>query len=296
MIRTSGASIVQSLSRVAHFHQRRKIMFQDSHVGFLGGGNMGEALIKGLLTTSLLNPEQIHVFDVLAVRMRYLEETYKVQLASNPRELCRRCEVILLAVKPQNISDVLKEIHPHLGHRPLVISIAAGISLLTLVESLPEGVPIIRVMPNAPALVLQGSSALSRGPSVTDEVMEKALGLFGSVGRAIEVEEKWMDAVTGLSGSGPAYVLLMLESLIDAGVLMGIPRPIAREVVVQTVLGTTTMVQETGKHPGELKDMITSPGGTTINGLHILEQRGVRGAFMEAVKAATLRSVQLGKA
>lgn len=270
-------------------------MFKHSNIGFIGTGNMGEALIKGLLTTSLLNPEQIHVLDISAPRIEYIKKTYNVRPSSDATELCLKCHAIILAVKPQNMLDVLKEIRPNLAHRPLVISIAAGIPLSLLVKSLPDDTPVIRVMPNTPALVLEGASALSRGPSVTNEIMEKALALFGSVGKAIEVEEKWMDAVTGLSGSGPAYVLLLLESLTDGGVLMGIPRPVARELAIQTVLGTAKMVRETGKHPAELRDMITSPGGTTIRGLQVLEDRNVRGAFMGAVEAATLKSVQLGK-
>jgi pyrroline-5-carboxylate reductase len=178
---------------------------------------------------------------------------------------------------------------------PLVISIAAGVPLSALIAGLPEGMPVVRVMPNTPALVLQGASALSRSPHVADEKMKEALALFQAVGMAIEVEEKWMDAVTGLSGSGPAYFLMLMEAFMDAGVLMGIPRPIARELVIQTALGSALMARETGKHPAELKDMITSPGGTTIRGLEVLEERGVRGALMRAVEAATLRSEELGK-
>jgi pyrroline-5-carboxylate reductase len=270
-------------------------MLEDAHVGFIGGGNMGEALIKGLIATSLLKAEQIHVLDVSSARMQHLENAYKVRLAQDTTELCGACQIIVLAVKPQNMTEVLPEISPCLGHRPLVISIAAGISLSTLIQGLPGETPVVRVMPNAPALVLQGASALSRGPSVTDDVMEQALALFGAVGKALEVEEKWMDAVTGLSGSGPGYVLLFMESLIDAGVLVGLPRPVAKELAVQTMLGTAKMAQETGGHPSELKDMITSPGGTTINGLQVLEAHGVRGAVMEAVKAAAQRATDLGK-
>jgi pyrroline-5-carboxylate reductase len=176
-----------------------------------------------------------------------------------------------------------------------VISIAAGIPLGTLAGALPLDLPIVRVMPNTPALVLQGASALSRGKGVTEGQMAQALRLFQAVGKALEVEEKWMDAVTGLSGSGPAYFLLLLEAMIDAGVLMGLPRPIARELVLQTARGTVEMALETGKHPAELKDMITSPGGTTIQGLCVLEERAVRGALMRAVEAATKRSQELGK-
>lgn len=270
-------------------------MFEQCQVGFIGGGNMGEALIKGLLTASLLTHGQIQVFDVSSPRMQYLEETYSIGLSPGIADLAQASGIIVLAVKPQTMSHVLDELRPHVSHRPLIISIAAGIPMSMLLEAFPDGIPLIRVMPNTPALVLEGASALSRGPNVSEEQMQQAMALFRAVGRAVEVEEKWMDTVTGLSGSGPGYILLLLESLIDAGVLMGLPRPVARELVLQTTLGTVRMVQETGKHPAELKDLITSPGGTTIRGLAILEEQGVRGALMRAVEAATLRSQQLGK-
>ena len=270
-------------------------MFADLQVGFIGGGNMGEALIKGLIEASLLSSRQVHTFDVSGPRMDHLKRSYDIELKGNIGDLARASKVIVLAVKPQVMSSVLHELGDHLSHGPLIISIAAGISMNTLAKGLPAEIPIVRVMPNTPALVLEGASALSRGPHVSDEQMQLALSLFRAVGTAVEVEEKWMDTVTGLSGSGPAYVLLILESLIDAGVLMGLPRPTARELVLQTVSGTVRMVRETGKHPGELKDLITSPGGTTIHGLQVLEERAVRGAVMRAVEAATLRSKELGK-
>jgi pyrroline-5-carboxylate reductase len=270
-------------------------MLADLQVGFIGGGNMGEALIKGLIEASLVSSHQVHVYDVSGPRMDHLRRTYEIDLKESVGELARASKVIVLAVKPQVMSAVLHELGDHLAHAPLIISIAAGISMTTLTKGLPAGASVVRVMPNTPALVLEGASALARGAHVTGEQMQLALSLFRAVGTAIEVEEKWMDAVTGLSGSGPAYVLLVLESLIDAGVLMGLPRPTARELVLQTVSGTVRMVRETGKHPGELKDLITSPGGTTIHGLQVLEERAVRGAVMRAVEAATLRSHALGK-
>ena len=270
-------------------------MFEQAQVGFIGGGNMGEALIKGLIAASLLKPQQINVFEVIPERLKYLQATYGVRQRSSIADLASASTIIVLAVKPQTMSGVLAEIHPHLSHRPLIISIAAGVPLSALAKPLPEGLPLIRVMPNTPALVQEGASALSRGSHTTEEQMRQALALFRAVGKAVEVDEKSMDTVTGLSGSGPGYILLLLESFIDAGVLMGLPRPIARELVLQTVAGTVKMVQETGKHPAELKDLVTSPGGTTIRGLTVLEEQGVRGAIMRAVEAATLRSRELGK-
>jgi pyrroline-5-carboxylate reductase len=269
-------------------------MFRDFKIGFIGGGNMGEAMIRGLISASLFAPDQIHVFDISAPRMQLLTSTYGVQPSPDLGHLAESSQLIVLAVKPQMMQTVLNELRIHLSHQPLVISIAAGIPIADLVHGLATGTHVIRVMPNTPALVLEGASALARGPGVTDDEMAQALSLFRAVGKAFEVDESLMDAVTGLSGSGPGYVLLVLESLIDAGVLMGLPRQIARELVLQTALGTARMALETGKHPAELKDLITSPGGTTIRGLHILEGRGVRGAILGAVEAATLRSKELG--
>ena len=264
-------------------------------IGFVGGGNMGEALIKGLLAASLFAPDRILVFDADPARLEYIRKSYAVSCASGLDDLCTKSRIVVLAVKPQVLPAVLDKLRPLLVQKPLVISIAAGISLATLTGALPEGTPVIRVMPNTPALVQQGASALSRSPSVTDEQMGDARTIFGAVGITLEVEEKGMDAVTGLSGSGPAYTLLFLEAMIDAGVLMGLPRPVSRQLVLQTVQGTARMMLETGKHPAELKDQITSPGGTAIRGLMALEERGFHGAVMRAVEAATLRSKELGK-
>ncbi|HAA03057.1 MAG TPA: pyrroline-5-carboxylate reductase [Syntrophobacteraceae bacterium] len=269
-------------------------MFANIRIGFVGGGNMGEALIRGFLAASLFSSNQISVFDVISERLEYLRQQFGIQTALSSTALVENCEVVILAVKPQTMARVLDTIHGHLNHKPLVVSIAAGIPLSFLEATLPAKTPIIRVMPNTPALVQQAASALARGACASDADMHMAIALFEAVGKAVEVEEKSMDAVTGLSGSGPAYLLLLLESLIDAGVLMGLPRTTARELVVQTALGTATMLAQGDKHPGELKDQITSPGGTTIHGLRILEERGVRGALMAAVQTATQRSLELG--
>ncbi len=270
-------------------------MFEQIHVGFVGGGNMGEALIKGILSASLVKPDRVHVHDVMQQRLHHLKEHFEVITHSSVAKLAECCQVIVIAVKPNNVSAVLDQLSAQCTPNSLIISIAAGVPLATLAKGLPPGTAVIRVMPNTPALVLQGASALARGAGVSNDQMELAMALFRSVGKAIEVDEKLMDAVTGLSGSGPAYVLLLIEAMIDGGVLMGIPRPTARELVVQTFLGAAKMLQETGKHPAELKDMITSPGGTTIRGLQVLEENSVRGALMGAVEAATARSKELGR-
>lgn len=270
-------------------------MFEQIQVGFVGGGNMGEALIKGILSASLLQPDRVHVYDVIQPRLDYLKAHYGVAVCTSVAKLTAACQVIVIAVKPQNISEVLDQLGAQCTHNPLIISIAAGVTIATLSKRLPPEIPVIRVMPNTPALVLAGASALARRDGVSNEQMELAMTLFRAVGKAIEIDEKLMDAVTGLSGSGPAYVLLLIEAMIDGGVLMGIPRPTARELTVQTFLGAAQMLQETGKHPAELKDMITSPGGTTVRGLQVLEENSVRGALMGAVETATVRSKELGR-
>lgn len=270
-------------------------MFEQVNIGFVGGGNMGEALIKGVLGASLVGPERLHVFDVVPARVDYLKKQFGITIRNSVEELAAACQVIVIAVKPQTVGEVLPQLGSRCTHDPLIISIAAGVPLATLTRGLPASVPVIRVMPNTPALVLAGASALARAAGVSNAQMELAMALFRAVGKAIEVDEKLMDAVTGLSGSGPAYVLLLIEAMIDGGVLMGIPRPIARELAVQTFLGAAKMLAETGRHPAELKDMITSPGGTTIRGLQVLEENSVRGALIGAVEAATARSKELGR-
>jgi pyrroline-5-carboxylate reductase len=270
-------------------------MFKNHTIGFIGGGNMGEALIRGLVAASLFPAEKVFVYDIIPSRIHYLEKEFGIKGRDSTGELAESSSIIVLAVKPQVVSGSLNTIRAHLSHKPLVISIAAGISLSILEGLLPDGTAIVRVMPNTPALVLKGISALSRGKAVSAAQMEMSLALFRSVGKAVEIDEKLMDAVTGLSGSGPAFVLLLIEALIDAGVFMGLPRQIARELVVQTVTGTSMMLDITGKHPAELKDMITSPGGTTIHGLQVLESYSVRGALIESVEAAARRSAELGK-
>lgn len=264
------------------------------NIGFIGGGNMGEALVRGLIHAGTVPPDHLMVYDVLQDRTAHLTRTYGIRGAESLADCVLSADTIVVAVKPQNVPEVLEDLSRSASHRPLIISIAAGVPIAVLEAALPEGTPVIRVMPNTPALVLAGASALARGRFADDTHMETALRIFRSVGVAHEVPEKLLDAVTGLTGSGPAYVLCFLEALIDGGVLMGIPRPTAADLVVQTVLGTALMARETGKHPAALKDMVTSPGGTTIHGLEVLESRGFRGAVMGAVRAATERSAALG--
>jgi len=262
---------------------------------FIGAGNMAEALLRGILAANRMSPVDILVTDVRAERLAYLQTTYGIGISSDNVEAARRAETILLAVKPQVMAGVLDDLKGTLSAQQLLVSIAAGISTTSIAEHFPHSVRVIRVMPNTPALVLEGVSALARGQHAEPQDLEAARYLFEAVGKVVVVDEALMDAVTGLSGSGPAYVFLVIEALSDAGVKVGLPRDVALALAAQTVRGAARLVQETGKHPGELKDMVTSPGGTTIAGLHALEQGAVRSALISAVEAATRRSQELGK-
>ena len=270
-------------------------MVASKTIGFIGGGIMGEALIKGLLKSGSFAASHIRVSDISQDRLHHLRDTYGVSISADNGELAVGADVIVLAVKPHQVGDVLAEIHASLEHLPLLISIAAGVPIASLEQGLAQPVPVVRVMPNTPALVLTSVSAIAGGTHTNSEHLAVARVLFEAVGVVVEVDEMHMNAVTGLSGSGPAYVFLFVEALIDAGVLMGLSRPVARDLAVHTTLGSAKLLAESGEHPGVLKDQITTPGGTAINGLSILESGGMRGMLMNAVEAATRRSEELGK-
>lgn len=255
---------------------------------------MAEALIKGIISKGLLSPGNVTVSDPSRERLDHLEGTYQVRTTPVNAEAIGASDTIVIAVKPQVIGPVLEDIRPHVAKRHLIISIAAGIPTKTLEKGLPKGTRVIRVMPNTPALVQAGAAAICKGSHATEADMDIARGIFDAVGMAEEVPEKLMDAVTGLSGSGPAYCFMFMDALADAGVMEGLPRPVALKLAVQTMLGSALLCQETGKHPEILKGMVTSPGGTTIEGLYRLEGHGLRHAVMDAVRAATKRSKELG--
>ncbi|MGC1456078.1 MAG: pyrroline-5-carboxylate reductase [Nitrospirota bacterium] len=269
-------------------------MLTDKKIAFLGGGNMAEALIKGLIVGGAAKPDHLLVSDVSADRLAHLLKTYGIAQKGNV-EAAREADIIILSVKPQVIERVLVEIAAVVDDRKLVISIAAGIVIAKIEKALKGSAHVVRVMPNTPALVLAGAAALAGGKNATSDDLALAQSIFDSVGRAVIVEEKLMDAVTGLSGSGPAYVFMIIDALSDAGVKAGLPRPLALELAAQTVYGAAKMVLETKEHPGKLRDMVTSPGGTTIEGLHALEKGKLRATLMNAVEAATARSRELGK-
>jgi pyrroline-5-carboxylate reductase len=270
-------------------------MALDKKIAFLGGGNMAEALIKGMLAAGTAKPDQIMVADISSDRLEHLRKTYGIIIQKNNLEAARDAGIILLSVKPQVIEKVVAEIAPAADDKKLVISIAAGITVATIEKSLGGKARVVRVMPNTPALVLAGAAALAGGKNATSDDLALAQSIFNSVGRSVVVDEKLMDAVTGLSGSGPAYVFMIIDALSDAGVKAGLPRQLALELAAQTVYGSAKMVLETKEHPGKLRDMVTSPGGTTIEGLHALEKGKLRATLMNAVEAATARSKELGK-
>lgn len=268
-------------------------MLKDKTIGFIGGGNMAEALIKGLLAGGTPATGLI-VAEPYAERRTFLAEHYGVSCVEDNGAAVTGSDVIILAIKPQVADKVLRGIGTVETAGKLFISIMAGVKIATIEAAFPGEVRVVRVMPNTPALVLEASSAIAPGAYATAGDISLARRIFELVGKAWQVEEKLMDAVTGLSGSGPAYVLTFIEALSDAGVKNGLPRDIATGLAAQTVFGTAKLLLQTHEHPATLRDMVTSPGGTTIAGLHALEREGFRGTIMNAVDAATARSRELG--
>jgi pyrroline-5-carboxylate reductase len=264
-----------------------------ARLGFIGAGAMGGALLRGLLTAGRIKAEELVFCDPDPKRQQEMEKL-GVEAALDNAEVLHS-PVVVLAVKPQILKNVLDEIRDFIRPWHLVISIAAGVPLAVLEEALPDG-RVIRAMPNAPLMVQAGMTALAPGSRATPEDLDLALDLFRAVGRAEVVQESLMDAVTALSGSGPAFVAVFLEALADGAVKMGLPRIQAMEFAAQTVLGTALLLLEKNIHPGLLKDLVTSPGGTTIHGLHALEQGAFRAAVISAVEAATWRSQDLAAA
>ena len=259
----------------------------------VGGGQMGRALVGGIVASDVVPSEEIILIDPHVETCLWWQENYPSIQISSLAEALTKCEVVLLAVKPNQLEHVIEE-HEGQWQGKLVISIAAGISLDDLCNWIGH-TRVARVMPNTPSLVRQGASGYCCGADVNEDDRGWIQSVLDSVGFAVEVSESQMDAVTGLSGSGPAYVCMIIESLADGGVLAGLPRPMAMKLATQTVLGTATMIAETQRHPGELKDAVASPGGTTIEAISVLEQSGLRSALIEAVAASADRSREMGE-
>src|SRR5215203_3993610 len=265
-------------------------------IGFLGAGKMASALAKGFVAAKIVSPKQLGASDVMASARDAFAKEVGGNIADSNLDLVRFANVLSLAVKPDQVPAVLAGIKPAFTDKHLLISIAAGVTIAKMEEALPLRARVIRVMPNTPALVGAGASGYALGSHANAEDREIAQKLLGAVGMAFAVKESLLDAVTGLSGSGPAYVFQIIEALSDGGVAAGLPRDVATRLAAQTVLGSAKMVLQTGLHPGALKDMVTSPGGTTIEGLHEMEKGKVRASLMNAVRAATEKSKKLGQA
>lgn len=266
----------------------------DKTIGFLGGGNLAEAFIRGLLDGGVVPAERLSVSGPRQQRMQELRDRYGVYATTDNVELVSRSQVLLLTIKPQILERVLREIREHVGDGTVLISLMAGVGTSCIETRLEQRTRIVRAMPNTPALVRCAATAIAPGTHATEGDIELAKRIFDAVGLTVVVDETQLDAVTGLSGSGPAYIFLILEALADAGVKVGLARRNALRLAAQTVMGSAKLLLETDEHPGRLKDMVTSPGGTAIAGLHTLEEGGLRTTLINAVEAATIRARELG--
>jgi pyrroline-5-carboxylate reductase len=264
-------------------------------LGFLGAGNMAGALIKGLLHGQVLPAAHITASDVKAERLEQLRMAHGIRTTTDNHALLRESDVLVLSVKPQVIDKVLTEVAALVRPDQLMISVAAGVPVEALEARLPPGSRVVRAMPNTPATVQAGATAIAAGAHASADDLRIARELFEAVGRVVVLDEALLDAVTGLSGSGPAYLMLVIDALADGGVKVGLQRDTALLLAAQTVFGSAKLLLETGEHPGRLKDMVTSPGGTAIAGLHALESGGLRKTLIDAVEVATKRSVELGE-
>ena len=268
---------------------------QGRRIGFLGAGNMAGALIRGLLQSETVTADQIRASDVNEERLAELRGKYGIETAAENEAVVRWADVVVISVKPKIVDRILGAISNGLADGAVVVSIAAGVPIDALEARLPPRARVVRAMPNTAAIVLAAATAIAPGTHATSEDMLVARALFEAVGRCCVLDETLLDAVTGLSGSGPAYVMVMIEALADGGVKVGLGRDIALMLAAQTVYGSAKLQLETGEHPGRLKDMVTSPGGTAIAGLHTLESGGLRRTLIDAVEAAATRSAQLGE-
>ena len=281
-----------SIEKISTGVARQKMESNSICLSIIGGGIMAEAILSRLLAQQVFAPHSVLVSEPKKERRDYLTQKYQVKVTADNQTAVSAAEILLLAVKPQIFSLAVADLTPH--SNSIIVSILAGITIDKLEQAFPQQ-PVIRVMPNTPATVGAGMTAIAPGTSAKAEHIEQVKKIFNAVGEVLEVSESAMDAATGLSGAGPAFVALAIEALADGGVVSGLPRAIALQLATQTALGTATLVKKTRMHPGVLKDQVTSPGGVTITGVAKLESAGFRSALIEAVKAATLRSRELGK-
>ncbi|MCK4382303.1 MAG: pyrroline-5-carboxylate reductase [Candidatus Lokiarchaeota archaeon] len=262
-------------------------------LGIIGTGKIGSALLKRLISTNTIDRSKIIIFDIDENKRNKISEEYKVEYAESNEELARSSKYILVAVIPQVIDTVLKEIKTIITNEQVIISIAAGVSFNHINKFINPSVGLIRIMTNTPALIGAAATAIAHNENIKDHQLEFVKGIFDAVGMVVELEERHLDAVTGLSGSGPAYIFIIIEALADGGVKMGLPRDIAVNLAAQTVLGSAKLLLKTKKHPAELKDMVSTPGGTTITAIHELESAKIRATLIRAVEAATIKSKSL---
>ena len=264
-------------------------------IGFIGAGNMAEALIRGLVRGNHIQASRVVASGPRRERLDELQTAYGIDVTTVNAEVAQRCNLVVLSVKPQILDKVLREVGDKLASGTLVISIAAGVDTATIEQAVADGVRVVRAMPNTPALVGAGATAISAGKHAGEADLATARAMFDAVEITVELDETHLDAVTGLSGSGPAYIFLILEALADAGVKVGLARRNAQRLAAQTVMGSAKMLLDLDEHPGVLKDMVTSPGGTAIAGLHTLEEGGLRTTLINAVETATKRARELGR-
>jgi len=271
-------------------------MLNDKRIAIIGTGNMGEALVSGLIVSGSSSPKNIICTDVRQYKLDEIKSRYKVRTTTNNLKAVAEADIVIYSVKPQIMAAVISETAPKLDTTKLIISIAAGVPLAAIESCIQKDLRLIRVMPNIAAAVKEAASALAAGDHATEEDIELAMEIFNSIGKSVFIKENYlMDAITGLSGSGPAYIFLIVDALADAGVKMGLARREALFLATQTVLGAAKLLMETQEHPGQLKDKVTSPGGTAIAGLATLESGGLRTTLINAVEVATNRSKELGE-
>lgn len=268
-------------------------MFKGKKVAIIGGGKMGSILARGIIARKILPAQNVTVADIDPGRLKELRASLKLQVTADNRKAVKDADIVILAVKPQNFPETLKGIRPVVTASKLFISIAAGVTTDFIEKTLSKKPRVLRVMPNVAALVGEGAAAVAPGRFVRKDDVQYALTILNAVGLAVEVDEKLMDAVTGLSGSGPAYCFLMIEALTDAGVQLGLTRELAGKLAAQTMLGSARLCLTGRQHPAQLKNMVTSPGGTTAAGLKVLEEGKIRATLMAAVEAGAKRAKEL---
>lgn len=269
-------------------------MIKSLKIGFIGAGTMGKAIIKGLINSGFIPEKNIIASEINEETANRVSQELKIQTLTDNKKLTESSDIIILCAKPFHMKNILEEIKTSLSREKVIVSIAAGIKT-SFIEEIVNNIPVIRVMPNTPAIITEGMTAVCRGKYTTDEQIEFIKQLFSQIGRCIEVQEKQIDAVTGISGSGPAFIYLIIEAIADGGVKLGLPKNIAIELAAQTTLGAAKMVLETGKHPSVLKDEVTTPGGCTIAGLSVMEDHKVRAALSKTVQETAKVASELSK-